>query len=63
NLGVVTSKAFAPLQSADAAIQSSGGGSLTPSFDLAHALLVSLAYCVLLVGSTYFIMRSRDITD
>lgn len=64
NLGVVATKAFAPLQSVDTTVQNNGGGGgLAPTFDLGHALLVSLAYCVLLVGSTYFIMRRRDITD
>ena len=64
NLGVVATQAFAPLQPASSAIQSAGGGGLTgPTFGLGHALLVSLAYCVVLVGATYVIMRRRDITD
>lgn len=64
NLSVIAAKAFAPLQSVSTTVQQGGGNiSNGPSFGLAHALLVSLTYCVLLVGSTYFIMRRRDITD
>jgi ABC-2 type transport system permease protein len=63
NLGVIATNAFAPLQSASSTVQSSGGGINQPTFGLGHALLVSAAYCVLLVGFAYVIMRRRDITD
>lgn len=64
NLDMVATKAFAPLQAAAASgIASNNGGVTGPTFGLGHALLVSLGYCVLLVGSTFFIMRRRDITD
>lgn len=63
NLSVVAAKTFAPLQPASGGIQSGGGGPTGPTFDLTHGLLVSLAYCVVLIGATYFIMRRRDITD
>lgn len=34
-----------------------------PAVPLAHALIVTLAYCIVLIGAGYLIFRSRDITD
>lgn len=33
------------------------------AFDMTHALLVSLAYLVLLIGGGYLLVRRRDVTD
>lgn len=64
NLDMIATKAFEPLQAAAASgISSNNGGVTGPTFGLGHALLVSLGYCVVLVGLPFFIMRRRDITD
>ncbi len=34
-----------------------------PAVPLAHALIVTLAYCIVLIGAGYLVFRSRDITD
>jgi len=34
-----------------------------PGLDLTHAALVAAAYCVVLVGGSYALFRSRDMTD
>ncbi len=65
NLGALTTAAFQPLAAAVPTIRggATGGGNGGQTIGTMHALLVSLAYCALLVGSTYFIMRRRDVTD
>lgn len=66
NLGVVTSKAQTALLTSTSLFQDTSGGggaSLLPSIGLAHALLVSLGYCAVLIGVPYVILRRRDITD
>jgi len=66
NLGALTSAAFQPLAAAVPSLRggaNGGGGDGGQAIGTMHALLVSLAYCALLVGSTYLIMRRRDVTD
>ena len=65
NLSALTSAAFQPLAAAEPTLRggANGGGNGGQTIGAMHALLVSLAYCALLVGSTYFIMRRRDVTD
>lgn len=64
NLSALTTAAFQPLAAAvPNAGGARGGGDGGQTIGTMHALLVSLAYCALLVGSTYLIMRRRDVTD
>jgi ABC-2 type transport system permease protein len=66
NLSALTTAAFQPLAAVVPTFRGGdggGGGNGGQTITTAHALLVSLAYCALLVGSTYVIMRRRDVTD
>lgn len=66
NLAALTTAAFQPLAAVVPTFrggEGGGGGNGGQTITTAHALLVSLAYCALLVGSTYVIMRRRDVTD
>jgi ABC-type transport system involved in multi-copper enzyme maturation permease subunit len=58
NVGTLsTNVAQSPVKFGDSA-----SGAASP-LSTGHALLVSLAYCVVLVGLSYLILRRRDITD
>lgn len=38
-------------------------GGVPPDLTLARALLTALAYCVVLIGLSYLVLRTRDVTD